>query len=272
MLFEKQNRVRTITRLLVLVVVAGLAVASCKKENDPGNDSKSNPVVSMKLVDSPANYDAVNVEVVSMRVRIDSTWTELALEDPGIVNLLELTNGNSLLLVGDTAMTPGTLTEIRLVLGENNNVVVDGQSYEMQTPSGQTSGYKIKLDPQILEEGKIYNMVIDFDVSKSVHRTGNGKYMLKPVVRGYLEAAVGGIAGVVVPPAGAYYVEAANMADTAGTMIDPVTGEFLIGTAMPGSYDVTFFANFGYADTTVLGVNVLAGQITQMDTLFMASE
>ena len=208
-----QNKMKTLSKILVIAMVVSLA--ACNKENgsgDPsGNNPKPDPVLSVKIVDAPANYDAVNIEVIAMRARIDSTWTDLPVENPGVVNLLELTNGNSLLLVGDTSMSPGVLTELRLLLGENNTVVVDGQSYYMQTPSGQSSGYKIKMDPQYLEEGGIYSLVVDFDVSKSVHQTGNGKYMLKPVVRGYLETAVGGIAGIVVPPAGAYYVEAVNI-------------------------------------------------------------
>ena len=262
---------KTLSKILVIAMVVSLA--ACNKENesgDPsGNNPKSDPVLSVKIVDAPANYDAVNIEVLAIRARIDSTWTNLPVENPGVVNLLELTNGNSLLLVGDTSLSPGVLTELRLLLGENNTVVVDGQSYYMQTPSGQSSGYKIKMEPQNLEEGGIYNLVVDFDVSQSVHQTGNGKYMLKPVVRGYLETAVGGIAGILVPPAGAYYVEAVNINDTAGTMIDTITGEFLIGTALPGSYDVTFFASPGYSDTTLFGVPVIAGQVTQMDTLFI---
>ncbi|MDT8393070.1 MAG: DUF4382 domain-containing protein [Bacteroidales bacterium] len=262
---------KTISKLLVLAMV--ISLAACEKDNESsdllGNNPKSDPVFSVKMVDAPANYDAVNVEVIAMKARIDSIWSELPLENPGVVNLLGLTNGNSLVLVGDTSLSPGLMTELRLVLGVNNSVVVDGQTYPMKTPSGQTSGYKIKMDPQSMEEGGIYGLVIDFDVNKSVHMTGNGKYMLKPVVRGYLETAIGGIAGIVAPPAGAYYVEAVNMSDTAGTMIDTITGEFLISTALPGSYDVHFFANTGYSDTTIFDVTVFAGQVTQMDTLFI---
>lgn len=272
MFYLKQNKMKTISKLIVLAMVVSLA--ACEKENetgDPsGNNPKADPVFSVKMVDAPADYDAVNVEVIAMRARIDSGWVELPVENPGVINLLELTNGNSLILVGDTSLSPGEMTELRLVLGENNSVVVDGQSYYMQTPSGQSSGYKIKMDPQPLEEGGIYSLVIDFDVSKSVHQTGNGKYMLKPVVRGYLETAIGGIAGIVVPPAGAYYAEAVNMSDTAGTMIDTISGEFLIGAVVPGSYDVTFFAaDTAFSDTTIFGVEVFVGQVTQMDTLFI---
>lgn len=261
---------KTISKLFFIAMVFSLAACEKNESGDPTDiDTKPDPVISVKLVDSPADYDAVNVDVIAMRARIDSGWIELPLENPGVVNLLELTNGNSLVLVGDTSLSPGVMTELRLLLGENNSVVVGGQSYFMQTPSGQSSGYKIKMNPQPLEEGGIYGLVIDFDVSKSVHRTGNGKFMLKPVVRGYLETAVGGIAGIVVPPAGAWYVEAANLTDTAGTMIDAITGEFLIGAAFPGAYDVKFFARTGFSDTTIFDVAVIAGQVTLMDTLFI---
>jgi hypothetical protein len=161
------------------------------------------------------------------------------------------------------------MSELRLILGTNNTVVVDGVSYELETPSGQTSGYKIKMDPQTLEPGGLYRLVIDFDVNASVHMTGNGKYMLKPVVRGYLETAVGGIAGTITPPAGAYYVEALNSTDTTGTLINQDNGEFLISTAMPGTYNVTFYANAGFSDKTIGGVVVVAGNITQMGTIII---
>jgi hypothetical protein len=91
--------------------------------------------------------------------------------------------------------------------------------------------------------------------------------MLKPVVRGYLETAVGAIAGTISPPAGSYYVEALNSTDTTGTLIDPVTGEFLIGTALPGTYNVTFYANPGFSDKTIGDVVVVAGNITQLGTV-----
>jgi len=117
--------------------------------------------------------------------------------------------------------------------------------------------------------GVVYSLVIDFDVNRSVHETGNGKYMLKPVVTGYLETSIGGIAGTISPADAGYYAEATNATDTAGTPVDPVTGEFLISTVMPGTYNVTIFANPNYSDTTVSGVMVIAGQVTQLDTIIM---
>jgi len=249
---------KTLNKILFIAILA--VVISC----DKNDDSKDNPVFSVKLTDAPAGYDAVNVEILYMEANMDYGWVTFQAENPGIYNLLDFNNGNTLLLIGDTPIAPGEMTELRLILGTNNSVVVDGSSYELKTPSGQTSGYKIKMDPQNLEPGRLYRLVIDFDVSESVHQTGNGKYMLKPVIRGYLETAVGGITGTIIPPVGAYYVEAVNSTDTSGTFIDFVTGGFLISTAMPGTYDVTFYANPGFSDRTIGNVIVVSGSITQM--------
>ena len=249
---------KTLSKLIIIAILAVLTAC------DKNNDSKDNPVFSVKLTDAPSGYDAVNVDILYMEANMGSGWVEFQVENPGIYNLQEFTNGNTLLLIGDTPVAPGVMSELRLILGTNNTVVVDGISYELDTPSGQTSGYKIKMDQQPLEPGGLYRLVIDFDVSESVHQTGNGKYMLKPVIRGYLETAVGGITGTIIPPVGAYYVEAINTTDTSGTLIDQVTGEFLIGTVMPGTYNVNFYANPGFSDKTIGGVAVSAGNITQM--------
>ena len=272
MYYQIHYNMKTISNLIIFTIL--ITLIACDKTSDnyipDDKDPKANPVFSVKLVDAPSAFDAVNIEILYMMAKIDSDWVDFPVEDPGIYNLQEFTNGNSMLLIGDTSVSPGMMTELRLVLGSDNSVVVDGVTYELKTPSGQTSGYKIKMDPQPLELGGLYRLVIDFDVSVSVHQTGNGKYMLKPVVRGYLETAVGGIAGVVVPPAGAYYVEAVNSTDTAGTLIDLLTGEFLMGTVFPGTYDVTCYAaDTSFSDTTITGISVLAGQITLIDTIFL---
>lgn len=254
----KIMEMKILSKILFFAILA--IVFACNKNDNSSN----NPVFTVKLTDAPSGYDAVNVEILYMEANLGAGWVQFQVENPGIYNLQEFSNGNTLLLLGNTPVAPCLMTELRLILGTNNTVVVDGISYELKTPSGQTSGYKIKMDPQTMEPGGMYRLVIDFDVTVSVHQTGNGKYMLKPVVRGYLETAVGGIAGTIIPPAGAYYVEALNTTDTTGTLINLVTGEFLISTAFPGTYNVTFYANPGYSNKTVGGVVVSAGNITQM--------
>lgn len=95
-----------------------------------------------------------------MEANMGNGWVVFPVENPGIYNLQEFTNGNTLLLIGDTNIAPGTMTELRLILGINNTVVMDGISYELTTPSGQTSGYKIKMGTQNMETGRMYRLVI----------------------------------------------------------------------------------------------------------------
>lgn len=243
-----------------------LSQQGCKKDNNNTNPA-TNPVFSVKLIDAPSAYDAVNVEIVGMEANIGTGWITLAMDNSGVYNLLGFTNGNSLALINDTVMEPCTISELRLILGTNNTVVVDGVSHELTTPSGQTSGYKVKMDPQHLIAGGVYFLVIDFNTQKSVHETGNGKYMLKPVVAGFLETSIGSIAGTVSPVEGAYYVEATTATDTSGTYINQTNGQFLISAVLPGTYDVKFFPNAGHLEKIVPGVVVTVAQTTQLGTI-----
>jgi len=245
-----------------------LSQQSCNKEDDNNiNPPASNPVISVKLIDAPSVYDAVNVEIVGMEANIGTGWITLATGNSGVYNLLSFTNGNSLALINDTVMNPCTISELRLILGIHNTVVVDGVSYELKTPSGQTSGYKVKMDPQQLIAGGVYYLVLDFNTQKSVHETGNGKYMLKPVVAGYMETSIGSIAGTISPINGAYYVEATNATDTSGTYINQTNGHYHLSAVKPGSYDVKFVPNAGHLEKIVPSVVVTIGQTTQMGTI-----
>ncbi|PLX02143.1 MAG: hypothetical protein C0595_11925 [Marinilabiliales bacterium] len=236
---------------------------SCTKEDE----NKNNPVFSVKLIDAPSAYDSVNVEIIGMEAKIDSGWITISIENPGVYNLLSFTNGNSLALINDTIMNPCTISELRLILGDNNTVVENGISYELKTPSGQTSGYKVKMDSQQLIAGGVYYLVIDFNTQKSVHKTGNGIYMLKPVVTGHMETSIGSIFGVISPADGAFYVEATTATDTSGTYINQITGQFIISAVIPGTYNVKFVANEGHLDKVVSDVTVTLGQTTQMGTI-----
>jgi hypothetical protein len=255
---------KTYWNLLIVVLLVGVFSCSDDKSSNP---PKGNPVFSVKLIDITSAYDAVNVEIVGMEANTGSGWITLALDNKGIYNLLSFTNDNSLALINYKVITPCTISEMRLILGTNNTVVVNGETFELVTPSGQTSGYKIKMHPQTLVSGGVYVLVIDFNTEKSVHETGNGKYMLQPVVTGYFESTVGSISGTIAPITGAYYVEATNGTDTSATYINSANGQFLLSTVIEGSYNVKFFPNSGHSEKIVPNVIVVAGQETEMGTI-----
>jgi hypothetical protein len=260
---------KNITNPLVMLILLGLTLFfSCNKDNDTV-PSTGNATLTIKLGDNPAGYDAVNVEILKLNANINGSWHEFAVTTPGVYNLLEFNNGNTLLLLGPTPVDPGSISELRLILGENNSIVVDGTVCELKTPSGQTSGYKVKMETLPLSEGVTYSLVLDFDVNSSVHSTGSNKYILKPVVTGYLEIAIGKLTGTISPFNGAYYVNATNTADTAGTYINQADGSFLINTLNPGTYNVHFYANPGYLDKDIYPVVITAGDTLKMGNIII---
>ena len=172
--------------MLVIGLIAILGFLSCSDDNDKLNNTSR---VQLKLVDSPGDYEEVNVEIIDVLYNSNEDeegWTSITPDGftPIIVDLTELIGGNDLLL-SDVIIPLGMLQQIRLVLGNNNTLVIEGETspIDLDTPSAQQSGLKLKLCTE-LEPGYSYTFILDWDVQKSIVKAGNsGKYILKPVIR-----------------------------------------------------------------------------------------
>ena len=160
--------------VLGLLLCSGInAFQSCKKENN----GLSN--LQVRLTDAPAAYDQVNVDIREVRVnfRDDSTgWVSLN-TNAKIYNLLALQNGVDTLLATGTVST-GIVKEIRLLLGNDNSVVVNGTSFPLTIPSGGESGLKIKVNKKL--NATLETLIVDFDAALSI-KVENGGYKLRPV-------------------------------------------------------------------------------------------
>ena len=125
-----------------------------------------------------------------------STWESIGNINAGVYNLLELTGGITAVLA-DNEVPAGAITQIRLLLGENNTIVMEGSEYPLKTPSGQQSGLKLQVN-ETLEAGYSYDFLIDFDVDKSVVLAGaSDNINLKPVLRVTTKATTGILKGSV---------------------------------------------------------------------------
>jgi hypothetical protein len=249
--------------LLAIATFSGIFFSACDK-NDK-NNSEDKAKVQLMLTDAPAVYDAVYVDIreVLLHSEVDG-WVSVPLENPGIYNLLEFSNGLDVLL-GDVYISPGMLSQMRLVLGSENSVVVDGVTYPLTTPSGSTSGLKLNMNSQ-LEAGLFYKFWLDFDAARSIHVTGNGNYMLKPVIRMYSEASGGAITGNVFPAEAAPIVTVFNATDTLAAF-PAANGHFLISGIPEGIYTVTFSSRITplpVLEVVVLNVAVVKGETTVM--------
>lgn len=168
--------------LFLVASVSTIVLIACQK--DAANDSNNGGSTQLKvrLTDAPINADSVNVDIQQVRVnfRQDSTgWVDLN-TNAGIYDLLGLQNGVDTLLATGT-IPSNSVREIRFVLGSANTIVVNGVSYPLTIPSGSESGLKLKINKTL--NGPIDSILIDFDAAMSIHQTGQGNYMLKPVLK-----------------------------------------------------------------------------------------
>ncbi|MFD1870980.1 DUF4382 domain-containing protein [Hymenobacter bucti] len=263
-------------RLLGLAGAALLGLAGCSK-NESDSASGTAAKLEVRLTDAPGNFSAVVLDVRQVEVHLKEAsdpagWQTLAFT-PQAVNVLDYVNGKSALLV-NTDFAPGDLKEIRLVLGPNSYVVgTDNQQYDLKTPSGQTSGVKLKLDNVTLQANATYQLLLDFDVAKSIvergnWRAGNDKkerYLLKPVIRLVAQSLKGGLRGTVNPAAARPQVLAIRSSivgpDTVSTFAD-ASGAFQLNALPAGTYQVQFFPSVAAPTGQPAYRNVVRSNIT----------
>ena len=228
---------------LALICVMALSLWNCGND-DSSSPEQGNSRISVKLMDEPGDYDHVYVDVVDVMVKVndasddDGSWQSLNAINTGVYDLLDLTGGVNVLLVDDFEVLSGTLNQIRLVLGDNNSIVIDGETYPLNTPSAQQSGLKIQVNETLLPN-IAYTFLLDFDVDESIVIAGNsGNINLKPVIRATVEATTGSISGSVLPLGVQTEITASNGIETVSAYAD-LDGNFILVGLNPGIYTVT---------------------------------
>ena len=215
------------------IVLLTLIFFSCEEEK--------NARVQVWLTDDPGDYQEVNIDLQGVEVHSNETDHERGWQavdvTPKQYNLLELTNGKETML-GDLELPGGRLSQVRLKLGDANTIKVNDQTYPLSTPSAQQSGLKIRIN-EILAEGITYKILLDFDAAKSVIQTGNGSYLLKPVIRAVTEAQDGAIKGKI-EPADIVSISVTSDGEEVTTTSSDETGAFIVRGLQAGSYTLIF--------------------------------
>ncbi|HKY72236.1 MAG TPA: DUF4382 domain-containing protein [Nitrospira sp.] len=251
-----------------------------------GDDAAAPGTVSVSLTDAPAcGYEEVNVTVNKVRVHQSSSvddkaagWTDISLNPPRTINLLDFNDPTQPVHVeplGLTPLEPGHYTQLRLVLDRNNGnqptanwIVLEGQDpnnpnnrIPLDTPSAIRSGIKL-IHEFTVNSGERVDLLLDFDACKSIVLTGNGQYQLKPVIR-VIPFALNGIEGFLNLALFPQQVNASHAVVSAqvngqvvrSTIPNAVTGEFFLAHLAPDNYDVVMTAD-DHATVVVSGVPV----------------
>lgn len=261
----------------------------CGSDGGGGATATARPgTVSVSLTDAPAcGYEAVVVTVSKVRIHQSSSekdpngagWRDITLDPPRTINLLALndpTQGNlGLDYLGETQLTAGHYTQLRLVLEENkgnsptaNWIVLEGgdpkklgDRIPLDTPSGTQTGIKL-IHQFTVGSGQRVDLLLDFDACHSIVKTGNGKYKLKPVIKvipyelngieGFVDASLVGNHVVVSAQVNGEVIRAVVL----NSSTDPnFRGKFFLPRLTPGDYDVVITAD-SHATAVITGVPV----------------
>ena len=249
-------------KILYLILVVIVLFSGC--DNNEGNLTGK---LVVRLTDSPAMYEEVLIDVQELYIHNgDSGWMELPLEITGQVDLLELSNGKDILLT-EKELPVGKISQMRMVLGDNNEIKINGEYHHLETPSALQSGLKFNIHAAI-EPGVTYEMWIDFVAANSVVENGNGEYALKPTIRVFTEATSGSIIGFVDPAEAKPLVQAITATeDTISTFADEKSGEFVLRGLDADIYKVVFEPIPEYEQVEIENVEVTIGAATDLDTI-----
>ena len=243
-----------------LFAIAAL-FSSCK------NDSNSTVTrFNVKITDAPGAYDALYLSIKEVQVLTSEGSTTLEVNS-GPFDILQYRMGKDTLIASED-IASGKLQEIRLILNETGNeVVIDGETFDLKTPSGQSSGIKLKVHED-LTSGVEYTMTLDFDAAKSIVRSGNGKYILKPVIRAIPQALSGAITGIINPAASNAKLYAIAGVDTIGALAD-TTGKFFFPGLAEGTYKINIEPVLPYSTKSIENVQVTKGSVKDLGTIMI---
>ena len=252
-----------------------------------GGQAKSGATLGVMLTDAPAcGFDAVYVTVRQVRIHrsedaeedVDG-WTNVNIDPPRKINLLDLNNGVAAAL-GEGPIGPGTYQQFRLVLVHNdddtlaNSVVLSGTSTELPLET-KKSGIKL-VHGFTVGINERADVLLDFNACKSVvkrghghghdNKDGKGTYSLKPVIKitPFLVNVNTSIQGVIAPTLlGSNVVISAQRNGTIvqSTAPNQYTGEFTLARLDSGDYDVVVTAD-GHATALIRGVPAASSSST----------
>ncbi|WP_296698523.1 DUF4382 domain-containing protein [Algoriphagus sp.] len=257
---------RTVFKLIFALSISILW--SCK-------DFDTNPkgLVNIILVDSPAQWDSVFVEILGVDVELITTGREDGTIEtfflpyaPGDkkIEVSSLIAGEALLL-GRDELPSGKILKLTMKLGDEYYLYLNEKRYDMPLadPSLKEIPIQIEMD---LEQAVSYDIVLDFDLEKSIRVTNESPLSLQldPVVVAYKGAGTGEITGVVTPSALQPAIYAIQDGDSISTHSNSSgTYNFILPE---GNYSFYYDPkNESYADTLVNNIEIVAGETSTLN-------
>jgi hypothetical protein len=278
---------------LIAVAVSLLALA-CQKEHSGsgGTGPLGKSSVNIFLTDDPSLvFDHVFLDIQAVEVKAeddsdlqhesehqgevedhdnhggtDGGWISVPIH-PGVYDILQFRNGLDTLFGSTSFDASRQLRKIRISLGGNNSVIINGISAPLIVKNNDNF-IVVNLEESVvaINSGGLSNIWIDIDAGRSIRQHGND-FELKAHVKVFSKEKSASIEGIVLPGNASATVTAINGTDSA-TAKPEDSGEFKFIGLKAGSYTLIYHATAGnFADTTVTGIIVSGTEDTHVPTV-----
>lgn len=268
----KTRAIGALLLALTAVVMAGCGGGGASTSSAPGT-------LRVMLADAPLpNLISVNITIDKVQAHLDGNWVDIE-TDPVTLNLLDLTTDP--VAIASKDLPAGDYNQVRLFIS-SATVVDDTGTHDVAIGSAAQTGIKININATV-NEGEITEILLDFNVAKSLIKQGNGQYRLQPVIPAVIRVLSGTVSGIVEDADGpvqgaevrAIYKEGSNYAiDTeVNSTLSLSDGTFKIWALLPGTYELQFEHLDGETTltATVSDVDVSAGQDTSVGTVVVTA-
>lgn len=236
----------------LLPIICVLFFAACE---DP--DSSPKALLNVLLVDSPAKWDSVFVEIegVDIEVLADGRenqnqifFLEYKSGDKRI-KVSDLVGGNALLL-GRNELPIGQIINATIILGDEHSMFIDEKEYILKLidPSDDQISLSTSID---IEQGISYDILLDMDLEKSIVQASESPltYALDPTFKLVKGAGTIELSGILKPLTLFPAIFMISETDTFTTHTN-TSGQYLFRVPM-GKYGFYFDPkNELYQDTT----------------------
>lgn len=281
----KISLIRSVKWGLAIACMA-LVVLACQKETSaPAATGLSTTVPSTLKVfltdDQNLVFDKVFIDIRKLEIKleddgVDSLGGWIALQiTPGVYDILQFRNGLDTLFGTGTIPANRKLQKIRLTLGNNNSVVMNGQTKPLKVKD-KDNEVIAQLDESNVEISSPDQFLfwIDFDAGRSikVDNSGSGNnngFELRSHIRIFSKKKSGRIEGRVLPAAAQAIVMAISGMDTL-TAKPEREGEFKFVGLKAGVYQLFVDATANnYKDSTINNVTVRTNEDTKVGTIVL---
>jgi hypothetical protein len=252
----------------LLLLIFPLIILSCKEFDD-----SPKALINILLIDAPAQWDSVIVEIQGVELEFVPNGREGEIQkiflpyEPGDkqVDVSQLVGGTVLPLARNESQL-GIISGITLRLGPGNSLYLNDNRYPLALPTGQTDFFlplSINLD-----QGISYDIILDFDLEKSIQVTNPNPLTLdfNPWISAFAGIGREELTGTTSPAELRPVIFAIQENDSISTHTNS-RGNFLFRLE-PGTYDLFIDPKDSrYHTDTIRDVIIESGKATQLDRI-----